>query len=306
MSREHPLSATLAVQTVKRYLSNPQEAIRLHDSVLLEAEKAFSACAPARFPFDTQFSPGEFARRAATYEALTEILQSIFATGCYWGADSHISLWVRAVQRIANPASPGGGPYYEIWQRFSYYPSLLLLYAGGIAAIAARKYDTFAALAWRPIIRRPLRGQQGPLAALVNAETLLETRDAQNFNPGQNLKTPTSGHLFIAMRPRLSELLPDDVDFQRAFDEFEYLICLSVMHHTREGERFPSWPPIGSFVWREPYNPNRVVDQLSREADSLGSNWPPLKAGLFDGSPEAFKAARDALHSSRIFRELAF
>jgi hypothetical protein len=302
LSGGHPLSAALAVQTVKRYLSSPEEAIRLHDLVMQEAEKVFTACAPTGFPFDTPFSEDEFARRVARYEALTEILQSILTIGCYWGKENHIPIWVRALQRLANPAAPGGGGYYEVWQRLSYYPSLLLLYAGGIAAIAAKKYDTFDALSWRPIIRRPVRGQEGPLVRLVNTESLLTARDAQNFNPGQNLKTPTSQHLFVVLRPRFSGLLPDDAEFQRAFDEFEYLICLIVMHHTRNGESFISWPPIGSFVWREAFNPNRVIDQVSRDAEALGSSWPPLKAGLFDGSYEAFKAARDALHSSEIFK----
>lgn len=49
------------------------------------------------------------------YESLTEILQSIFATGCYWGTQSHIPIWVRALQRVAKPGGPPGGGYYEIW-----------------------------------------------------------------------------------------------------------------------------------------------------------------------------------------------
>jgi hypothetical protein len=155
------------------------------------------------------------------------------------------------------------------------------------------------------MVRRPFRGQEGPLVASVNALRLLNARDAQNFNPGQSFKTPTSEHLFAALRPRFSELLSDDVEFQRAFDEFEYLSCLSVMHRTRRGGSFVSFP-IGSFVWREEFNPNGVTDQLSKEADALGDNWPPLKAGLFDGSYETFKATRDALHSSEIFKQLAF
>jgi hypothetical protein len=302
LSKEHPLSSALAVQNIKRYLPNPQEAIRLHDLVMQEVEKVFTACAPVSFPFDIAPSQEEFARRVARYEATTEILQSMLATGCYWGTESHTSLWVRALQRVANPPAPGGGPYYEIFQRLSYYPSLLLLYAGGIAA---KKYDTFAALAWRPIVRRPFGKPEGPLLASVNAVSLLSHRDAQYFNPGQSLKTPTSEHLFVALRPRFSELLPDELEFQQAFDEFEYLACLSVLHRTKRGGWF-TIVPIGSFTWREAFNPNRVVDRLSREVEALGSNWPPLKAGLFDGSPEAFKAVKDALHSSERFKELAF
>jgi hypothetical protein len=303
LSKEHPLSAALAVQSIKRYLPNPQEEIRLHDLVMQEVEKVVAACVPAAFPFNTDLSQEVFGKRVARYEALTEILQSIFATGCYWGTQRQILLWVRALERLANPVPHSGGYYYEIWQKLSYYPSLLLFYCGGIAAVAAKKYDTFAALAWRPIIRRVTTSLQSPLVTLVNAERLLPKASAQNFNPDQKLKTPTSDHLFTTLRPRFSELLPDDSEFQRIFDEFEYLICLSVMHNSSKDGSIRSYP-IGRFVWRD--TTSELVDQLSREADALGNNWLPLKAGLFDGSLEAFKAMRDALRSSDIFTHFAF
>src|SRR5882757_7623934 len=110
---------------------------------------------------------------------------------------------------------------------------------------------------WHPIIRRPARSKEGPFGARVNVESLLTAKDAENFNPGQNLKTPTSEHLFVTQRPRFSALLPDDVELMRAFDKFEYLVCLSVMHNSRKGDGFTSWPPMGSFVWREAFNPKR-------------------------------------------------
>ena len=306
LSKEHPLSGAVAVQTLKRYLRNPREEIRLHDLVMLEVEKAVSGFMPAQFPFNVPPTQEEFTRRILRYEAATEILQSLFATGCYWGNQAQVSLWVRALQRLANPALPGGGPYCEIWPRLGYYPSLLLLYAGGIAAIASKKYDTFAALAWRPVLRNRLRGHTGPLAASVNTGNLLNAKDAQFFNPGQSLKTPTSEHLFSVLRQRFSELLPDDVEYQRAFDEFEYLICLTFMHVSGKNKKFLSWPPIGSFVWRYALDANRLIDDLSREAEALADDWPPLKAGLFDSSIESFKTVRDELLSSERFRLLAF
>lgn len=302
LSSEHPLSNKLAVQTIKRYLPNPQDAIRLNDLVMQETERVYAACAQKDFPFDVALSAEDFRMRAAKYEAITGTLMSLFSTGCYWGTRDHIVLWVRSLQRIANPAPPGGGRFYQTLWRMSHYPSLLLLYAGGIAAVAAKKYETFAALSWQPVVRQSWRKQDMPLVTLVNGGSLLDGGVAQNFNPGQTLKTPTSIHLYDVIRPRFSELLPDDVEFQRTFDEFEYLIALSVLHRTRSD----LMPALVSFAWREPFNPNSVVDQVAKDAERLGSDWPPLKAGLFGGSLEAFKAAREALHSSEIFKHLAF
>jgi hypothetical protein len=304
LSNEHPLSSALAIQSVKRYLPNPQEEIRLHDLVMQEVEKVIAQCTPTSFPFDTTFSEENFRKRVAQYEAITEIMQSVFATGCYWGAHSQIPLWIRALQRLANPVPQWRrGFYYEIWRQLSYYPGLLLFYCGGIAAIAAKKYDTFAALAWQPLIRRLTTNAPTPLAELINAERFLPQAEAQAFNPGEKLKTPTSQHLFVTLRPRFSQLLLDHEEFQRAFDEFEYFVCLSVMHRSRKDGKIRSFA-LGSFVWRGASS--ELLDQLSRDADTLGVDWPPLKAGLFDGSPEAFRAVRDVLHSSDIFNQMGF
>lgn len=307
LSVAHPLSSKLAVQSLKRYLPNPQDEIRLHDLLARETENVVSACSPSHFSFDGSFSQEEFAKRVSSYEATTEILQSLLATGCFWGTRAQIPIWVRALQRLANPPLPGGGPYREIWQRLSYYPSLLLFYAGGIGAVAAKKYDTLAAVAWQPMVHNRLRGKLGPLAASVNTGNFLSGTDAQNFNPGQSFKTPTSEHLFGVLRPRFSDLLPEDSEYQRIFDEFEYLICLDFIYRSGNGSgSFSSWPPIGSFVWRHALEPNRLIDELSKQAEAQGNDWAPLKAGFVGGSIDSFKAVRDGLVSSEIFKQLAF
>lgn len=266
----------------------------------------YALCSQASFPLGVAFSTEEFLKRVAKYEGVTEILQSLFATGCRWGAGEHLPLWIRSLKRVANPAQPMTSPYYEAWRGLIYYPSLLLLYAGGIAAVAAKKYETFAALLWRPIIRESRRGQDQPLVIVVNAQSLISGRDAQNFNPGQTFKTPTSDHLFSVLRPRFVELLPDDLEFQRAFDEFEYLLALTVVHYFQRTGGAMAYAPYGCFVWRDALSSDRLIYQIKRDAKALGHNWPPLKAGLFDQSIEAFESARDALHSSEIFRELEF
>ena len=54
------------------------------------------------------------------------------------------------------------------------------------------------------------------------------TRDEQRFISGREREhTPLSNHLFEALREPLRDYLPDDAEYDAAFDWFEYLICLA-------------------------------------------------------------------------------
>ncbi len=51
--------------------------------------------------------------------------------------------------------------------------------------------------------------------------------------------------------------------------------------------------PIGRFVWRrreDDIGAYSVDKEMAAEATASGDDWPPLKAGLFDGSLEKFQS----------------
>lgn len=247
-------------------------------------------------------SQQEFAARAAEYEAATEILGAMVATGCYWGRPQHEFIWVKCLQRICNPAAPGGGSSYQFWQYFSFYPAVILLYACGIAAITAKNYKTFMAVAWKPIIRRSPNDQNVPLVLVANSEGVLSSEEGQWFNVGHKVKTPVSDHLYGVLRPLFLDLLPDEVEYQRSFDAFEYLVSLCVFHYRGKKGLEYAYAPFGSYIWRATWDPLNVVDQLAKEAAECGNDWPPLKAGLFEGSFAVFDRVRQEFHSSEFYR----
>ena len=62
----------------------------------------------------------------------------IIINGCYWGNQEQNYLWVSCLERLYVRNFNG----YVPWLKLSHYPGLLLFYAGGLAAVAAGKYDT--------------------------------------------------------------------------------------------------------------------------------------------------------------------
>ena len=65
------------------------------------------------------------------------------------------------------------------------------------------------------------------------------------------------------------------------------------LHEKHEG-RF--WAPIGRFGWkeREDYE-NHISKEIEAEISTMGNDWPPLKAGLFDASADRTRSVKSYL-----------
>jgi hypothetical protein len=240
------LSAKVAIATEKRFLVDERRRIDLHDLVMRETEKVVPMFSPVQFPVNTGFSAEELEKRLKRYEALTEILVAMLSTGCYWGGREHSTLWTKVFNRIANPYGPTGG--VVLWIGLRLFPTLLLLYAAGIAAVAAGAYDALFAIMMRPKVRDG--SQEHPLPTEVNAASSnFEWAAFRNLPQVKNHKTPVSDYLFAVLREPLREFLPDDVVYQACFDKFEYVVSL-VHTDITEPIRGWGWAPVGCYIWR--------------------------------------------------------
>lgn len=282
-------SVDTASDLVKRYITNRRHRIQLHDLVMGESERVHEAISAEHFPIDTVFNSEELVERLTKYEDLTKTLQAILVTGCYWGEEEHTEVWAQSLQRVANPPEANVNRFYEVWKNLRLYPALILVYAGGMAAIAKGNYSTFAALLTEPTVEE--YGQRRRLVEMVYTWRVLESRIAKQHIPGlENHHTPLSDHLFGLMRNPLRAYLLDDSSYTRAFDRFEYLYGL-VHADFYSQERDRVWGPVGNFGWRYARlgsNDYSTMTEIKDEVSSLGENWPPLTAGLFGGSPERF------------------
>lgn len=282
ISKPHPLSVKAAVASLKKYISDDRYKISLHDLMMAEAEKLYSELNDKSFPVQGGSANHDYiVKRMQQYEALSEILLALIMNGCYWGEERHQRLLAQSIERVANPAGERNGLVVLLNLRL--YPALLLFYGAGIASIAAGKYGTFSALLSNVKIRDGSREKSAceylyPVAVVHDGGKFLPRREREY--------TPINNHLYELLREPLRGFLPDDILYKKCFDRFEYLLAL--VHCDLDLKKgHDGWGPIGCFGWRRD-----VLEEIEREAADAGEKWPPLKAGLFDGSIERFKEVK--------------
>jgi len=292
IAKPHPLSAKVAVASLKKYLSEDRYRIPLHDLIMGETEKLFKELSGDLFPVQgVPFSVDEFLNRVTRFETLAETLLSLMINGCYWGEEIHQKLWTQCLERIANLHKDRSG--LIVWVNLRLYPALLLFYGGGIASIAAERYNTLAALLIKAKnIER--HDRERPLVQTLYTWAVMDEGVGQQLPGMDRHYTPLSDHLFKIFRETFRSFLPDDILYQKCFDRFEYLLAL--VHADLELKQGHSvWGPVGCFWWRHEREPNRnIKKEIEIEATREGEDWPPLKAGLFDGSIERFQATKKA------------
>jgi hypothetical protein len=243
LSQDHPLSAKIAATQTKRHIVKPEHRVLLHDLVVQETERAYAAMDPA--VFHTGGVPDfvvETAKRFRLYESNVELLLSIIIIGCYWGEEQHSYLWKMILRRLGEP--PGSPAGLVAWVGFRLYPATLLMYAGGIAAIAGQRFHTLAAVLAVPI-RKPLEQREEAAALALNAFHVLQN-GLHEFVPGQaKLHTPLSDHLFEILREPFREIFPSEHDYEEAFHLFEYLQSIFMWFSS------PGRATIGRARWRQ-------------------------------------------------------
>jgi hypothetical protein len=287
LSGKRPLAAALEITTLKRYLSDPKYRIELHDLIKEERERVYGVLSSDRFPMQrVPPSTEEIAKRIADYESVTEIIRDTITAGCYYGEPHHLPLWVGCIERIANLPET---QRYEVWMNIRRYPALLLLYGGGIAAIAGGNYETLSSLLTKPKFR--IRNREAVILERINAVRILDDQLAKTVPGMERRKTPISQHLEALLREPFRDLLPDERVYMETFDLFEYLLAMTYMDQTDN----LGWAPVGCFAWRYEFDESAPANTVAREIDKIGEEWPLLKAGMFGNSLARARAVKSAL-----------
>jgi len=284
VDQPHPISAQIAVERLKRYITD-KRIIDLHDLVMAEVARLHGQLGVDKFPVQGEVdSPTKerFQERLHRYEAFSDTLVAVFANGVYWGGSKHAALWIKALEGIWNPPDDSGSGY-TVWLRQRHYPALLLLYASGLAAVAAGDYVALRRLLTEPQ-RHGARPQRATPGASLSPVEVIEHQDWVI----EHRHTPMSEYLCGLLRPRFASLVPDETRYTEAFSRWEYLYSL---HRAHVGALIP----LGQFAWRDNARGEPLIGPVREEAARMAVEWPPLKAGLFGGTVEAFKEAEKAV-----------
>jgi len=285
LERPHPLSSKVAVASLKRYISDDRHRIQLNDLVMNEANRIFYELSGEQFSLITPENEENYKARIHTYETLTEILRNIFITGCYWGEEKHEDLWVNCLKRVIFPSTVRSGNNF--WINLRFYPALLLLYSGGISSIIANRYNNFAALLTKPNYSDFDKNK--PLTLLLAPNKVIDKKTAESIFQMERHFTPVSDHLQQILREAFKDYIPEDEQYIRIFDRFEYLFSLVYFDLYKEF-RDRSWAPVGCFLWRNrSYPKTHIINKIKEETEKEKDDWPLIKSGLFKGSFERFQ-----------------
>lgn len=274
--RPHPISKQVAVAKTKNYLVSDIHKIEIYDLIGQETERLCNNLSGIYATNEKIRSYSDLNRRLRQFENLTETVLAMIVTGCFWGNDTHHTLWIDSIERTANTSVEEG---YDSWLRL--YPALLLFYSGGIAAIANNHYGTFAKLLTANIVVDKLNELPAVLA-LIPVKVIDEQNQREMFKEYRfNKWTKLSNYLYEILREPLKEFLHNENRYQKCFDIFEYLVALQHAYLRKKSGQNP-WGPVGCFGWRyRDSNYDKLVRHINSEK-IIGNRY------LFDGKHENF------------------
>jgi len=276
------------VGQAKIFLADHKHRIALHDLVGTESRNATEMLRQITVQ-GSRWSEQEFSARVERYETVVRTLTELQILLSYWGSLANKNTVVFPAKRLASGLNPEGG--LVIWSGLRWYPVLILLYAAGIAAVAANNYENLA-LTFHAMGPDPDdAGSRLPLVQAANSGIRGEASSVFRHLPGLEKKyTPLSEHLFDHLRPMFDELLFLGADYEPAFDQFEVLMALECAEQSSRRQAGMPVGAIGRFGWKfRSGGASSPFHDLISEAKEKGPNWPPIRAGLFQGSSDRFQ-----------------
>ncbi len=292
INKSHPLSAKLAIQTIKKYIIDEKQIINLHDMINAETEKVYKLLQSNRY--DTLHDPAddaELLKRINQYESDIEILQSMIIYSCYWGDIDHCKKWIKSINRLGVLPLPKSS--YDIWLNLLAYPIIILFYCGGMAALAANKFDIFKSILLDTMIS--FMGRESKMILYLSSEIHLMTEDRTNILGVRGHPNKLSKLFFNNLREPFRELIPDDKEYMINFDKFEYL--MSLVHAflvNKQGQHY--WSRGGCFIQRRfAQDSSNVVKTIEDEIKYQKTEWPLLKIGLFEGNIDELLKTKEAI-----------
>lgn len=316
-------------QRMKLLLRDATKDIELDDYVTDLADSARRQCLdPIRFPTsaDEMRTPALAARfvidRVSEYWHIIGHLAEALAAGCSRGTLDHDPLWSRAMRTIANTTPMEGGQTALLELRG--YPRVMVMYAAALGAVARGQYHSLREICvdakYRDQGREvPVIGVSNPwlpfsqmqfvasMPAMHSDGTGASDADIEALRQGRKgvRKSPLSDDLHARLRDTLRPTIRDDDEYDDTFDRVEVLfgvIAEDAATQEKASGRYVPGGWTGRYTWRNRFAPD-TFSAIHNELISQKSSWPPLKAGLFDGSEEraneAFNGLQEAVRRAR-------
>lgn len=268
------------VAATRRYVADDRFRLRLFDAIASEVRQVSETLKGEQFSPVAQWSQEAIRSRIADYDnALVGLCRAKALIG-RWGSPSSTASLTLGISRLCEEVEVESGSGQ--WRELRWYPLLQLLYAGGVAALAAERYDALFAM-----LQAPVRlNHESKTFVLAATENFRRDRETFGMLEGREENTlPFNEHVFDHLRQIVGDLLFLGYDYDRAFDRFEMLCTIEYAHQSNRNRL-----PRGRFAWKGTYPENSPAHLLVKEIEQTGERWPPLSAGFCGGSVERLKS----------------
>lgn len=275
---------TTAVEEVKQCLASVGGRIRLYELMNELVEESIGALTRGNEDAGIEVTPESLDEHIRACEKAVGKLCAAQTLVGFWGLPDHRMSLTYAMRHLGFEGSKGS----RAERVLSWYPVVLLLYTGGVSAIAANNYENL-----KEALHVTIPGHDGRRRKLVRAygEWSKHAYDLFKLLPGRERNhVPMSEHLFINAKGFLDNLSLHDDEYEEAFDRFEVLLSLEhAEQYARESEHNRHWAPTGRFRWKLMHGAERSpYHRVLSEADGSKQNWRPIEHGMFQGSYERF------------------
>jgi hypothetical protein len=132
------------VASAKSELDGQHRAVSVHDQLRYEMQRI--AELPLYIP-SGDYPAAEHGQRLEGVAAEIELLVALVAVTAYWGTQDTDHWWIDDIERLGRHVRGSGAMHAFGLPRV---PGLAVLWAGGVAATAARRYETVARLLTEP------------------------------------------------------------------------------------------------------------------------------------------------------------
>ena len=278
-------------EEMKGLLSDPKNRIELEDYVSKHVESFLRMTNVGNFPVQgVGVQKENFLDRMQKYEDATKDLQKILILLARWGDQEHLLLLKKIFIRLAESEKGSAGT--NVWLHLEWYPTQILMYAAGISALSADKFEALKIILSTPVLILLSEKQDVPLIVAVTSNIFSELGDVFKWIPGQEKKYfPRSEHFFGILRSPLEESLFLGKGYEQLFDDFEVYAALVYSDLTGR-----DWAPIGRFGWKHSRAfGDSSFHKIIEEAKERKEEWLPLKVGMFKGSLSRFLEISNAL-----------
>lgn len=281
-NKAHPLSVEAAVNSTKKYLTEPKYRILLDDLVTAEVDEILRFLSDSGFKktATTNRQPNESALSAIfrAHESALEKLIAMATVGGKWADKWNFHTWQTAIIKLGVNTNN----HNDV---ISIYPATLLFYVYGLALLAGggNNLPILYSICTAPISvmqfeKRCVSQRLPPTTWGIESEYFQKELEGM-----RSAITPVSDWIYKRLQKSIGTVFTSESAFQYAFDTFEVYVALN---YSLTGlRRDPYWAPYGAYVYRHD-NRQQIISTIRQKVVNEGEVSSLVQSGLIGKSVE--------------------